>query len=81
MRADERDSTSSASLSQRHPLSLARNPKADDGHRSIAVYLLDANWPRFMGTVGVPDRYPLGADRGSALPLLSPRTRRKTHPG
>jgi len=33
--------------------------KADDGHRSIAVYLLDANRPRFMGTVGVPDRYPL----------------------
>ena len=59
MRADERDSTSSASLSQRHPLSLARNPKADDGHRSIAVYLLDDNRPRFMGTVGVPDRYPL----------------------
>jgi bifunctional non-homologous end joining protein LigD len=33
--------------------------KADDGHRSIGVYLLDANRPRFMGTVGVPDRYPL----------------------
>jgi len=33
--------------------------KADDGHRSIAVYLLDGNQPRFMGTVGVPDRYPL----------------------
>ncbi len=33
--------------------------KADDGHRSIAVYLLDDNRPRFMGTVGVPDRYPL----------------------
>lgn len=33
--------------------------KADDGHRSIAVYLLDGNLPRFMGTVGVPDRYPL----------------------
>jgi bifunctional non-homologous end joining protein LigD len=33
--------------------------KADDGHRSIAVYLLDANRPRFMGTVGVPDRYSL----------------------
>jgi bifunctional non-homologous end joining protein LigD len=33
--------------------------KADDGHRSIAVYLLDENRPRFMGTVGVPDRYPL----------------------
>jgi bifunctional non-homologous end joining protein LigD len=33
--------------------------KADDGHRSIAVYLLDGNRPRFMGTVGVPDRYPL----------------------
>src|SRR5580704_2245511 len=33
--------------------------KADDGHRSIAVYLLDGDKPRFMGTVGVPDRYPL----------------------
>jgi hypothetical protein len=33
--------------------------KAGDGHRSIAVYLLDSNQPRFMGTVGVPDRYPL----------------------
>jgi bifunctional non-homologous end joining protein LigD len=33
--------------------------KADDGHRSVAVYLLDGNQPRFMGTVGVPDRYPL----------------------
>jgi bifunctional non-homologous end joining protein LigD len=33
--------------------------KADDGHRSIALYLLDGNRPRFMGTVGVPDRYPL----------------------
>jgi bifunctional non-homologous end joining protein LigD len=33
--------------------------KADDGHRSIAVYLLDENRPRFMGTVGVPDCYPL----------------------
>jgi hypothetical protein len=33
--------------------------KARDGHRTIAVYLLDSNRPRFMGTVGVPDRYPL----------------------
>ncbi|HYL14605.1 MAG TPA: WGR domain-containing protein [Terriglobales bacterium] len=33
--------------------------KADDGHRSIAVYLLACGKPRFMGTVGVPDRYPL----------------------
>jgi bifunctional non-homologous end joining protein LigD len=33
--------------------------KAGDGHRSIAVYLLDGERPRFMGTVGVPDRYPL----------------------
>jgi len=33
--------------------------KATDGHRSIALYLLDGNQPRFMGTVGVPDRYPL----------------------
>jgi len=33
--------------------------KADDGHRSIAVYLLEGKRPRFMGTVGVPERYPL----------------------
>ena len=33
--------------------------KANDGHRSIAVYLLNGDKPRFMGTVGVPDRYPL----------------------
>jgi bifunctional non-homologous end joining protein LigD len=33
--------------------------KAADGHRSIAVYLLDENRQRFMGTVGVPDRYRL----------------------
>jgi bifunctional non-homologous end joining protein LigD len=33
--------------------------KANDGHRSIALYLLDGKQPRFMGTVGVPDRYPL----------------------
>ncbi len=32
-------------------------PKAGDDHRSIAVYLLDASRLRFMGTVGVPDRY------------------------
>ena len=31
--------------------------KADDGHRSIAVYLSDGDQERFMGTVGVPDRY------------------------
>jgi bifunctional non-homologous end joining protein LigD len=33
--------------------------KASDGHRSIALYLLNGEQPRFMGTVGVPDRYPL----------------------
>jgi len=33
--------------------------KANDGHRSVAVYLLDENRQRFMGTVGVPDRYRL----------------------
>ena len=32
-------------------------PKAGDDHRSIAVYLFDAGRLRFMGTVGVPDRY------------------------
>src|SRR5437879_5105243 len=29
------------------------NKKAGDGHRSIAMYLLDGNRPHFMGTVGV----------------------------
>jgi bifunctional non-homologous end joining protein LigD len=33
--------------------------KANDGHRSIAVYLLDDTLQRFMGTVGVPGRYRL----------------------
>jgi bifunctional non-homologous end joining protein LigD len=34
-------------------------PKAADGHRSIALYLLEENRQRFMGTVGVPERYAL----------------------
>jgi len=38
---------------------LKPEKKANDGHRSIAVYLLDENRQRFMGTVGVPDRYRL----------------------
>ena len=43
-----------------HRWSEARpEKKAADGHRSIAVYLLDGNRQRFMGTVGVPDRYQL----------------------
>ncbi len=33
--------------------------KADHGHRSVAVYLLDEDRPRFMGTVGVPEKYPI----------------------
>jgi bifunctional non-homologous end joining protein LigD len=33
--------------------------KANEGHRSIAVYLLDDNRQRCMGAVGVPDRYRL----------------------
>jgi len=33
--------------------------KANDGHRSIGVYLLGDSQQRFMGTVGVPDRYRL----------------------
>ena len=33
--------------------------KAADGHRSIAVYALDGDRERFMGTVGVPERYRL----------------------
>ena len=57
----EPDNITNVSLWQQPHSSLARNPnkKAEDGHRSIAVYLLDENQPRFMGTVGVPDRYPL----------------------
>ena len=33
--------------------------KVSDGHRSIAVYLFEEEHQRFMGTVGVPERYPL----------------------
>jgi len=33
--------------------------KAGHSHRSTAMYLLDGNRPRFKGTVGVPDCYPL----------------------
>ena len=33
--------------------------KAAHGHRSVAVYLLDEKRERFMGTVGVPERYRL----------------------
>jgi hypothetical protein len=33
--------------------------KVSDGHRSIAVYLFEEQRQRFMGTVGVPERYPL----------------------
>jgi bifunctional non-homologous end joining protein LigD len=36
--------------------------KGSDGHRSIAVYLLDGDRARFMGTVGVPDRYPIPSE-------------------
>src|SRR6202021_3967136 len=36
--------------------------KAADGHRSVAVYLLDGVQERFMGTVGVPERYRLPKD-------------------
>ena len=36
--------------------------KAADGHRSIAVYRLDGTRERFMGTVGVPERYRLPKD-------------------
>jgi hypothetical protein len=36
--------------------------KADDGHRSIALYLLEENRQRFMGTVGVPERYAIPHD-------------------
>jgi hypothetical protein len=33
--------------------------KVSDGHRSIAVYLFEEERQLFMGTVGVPERYPL----------------------
>ena len=36
--------------------------RAADGARSIAVYLLDGDTQRFMGTGGVPGRYPLPSD-------------------
>jgi hypothetical protein len=42
--------------------------KVVDGHRSIALYLLDGNRRRFIGTVGVPDRYPLPKE-GSIVEL------------
>src|SRR5262249_33610708 len=41
---------------------LKPEKKANDGHRSIALYLLDETCPRFMGTVGVPDRYRIPKD-------------------
>lgn len=37
-------------------------PKAADGHRSIGLYLLEETRQRFMGTVGVPERYSLPRD-------------------
>jgi bifunctional non-homologous end joining protein LigD len=36
--------------------------KAADGHRSIGLYLVDEDRQRFMGTVGVPERYGLPRD-------------------
>jgi hypothetical protein len=36
--------------------------KAADGHRSIGLYLLEENRQRFMGTVGVPERYAIPHD-------------------
>ncbi|MGB9067515.1 MAG: WGR domain-containing protein [Candidatus Acidiferrales bacterium] len=36
--------------------------KAAEGHRSVAVYALDGTRERFMGTVGVPERYRLPKD-------------------
>jgi bifunctional non-homologous end joining protein LigD len=36
--------------------------KAADGHRSIGLYLLEEDRQRFMGTVGVPERYALPRD-------------------
>ena len=35
---------------------------AADGHRSIGLYLLEQNRQRFMGTVGVPERYAIPHD-------------------
>jgi|SRR5579872_785185 len=43
--------------------SLIVGPKPKtDGHRSIGLYLLDEGRERFMGTVGVPERYPVPDD-------------------
>ncbi len=36
--------------------------KAADGHRSIGLYLLEENHQRFMGSVGVPERYAIPHD-------------------
>jgi hypothetical protein len=36
--------------------------KAADRHRSIGLYLLEENRQRFMGTVGVPERYAIPHD-------------------
>jgi len=36
--------------------------RAADGHRSIALYLVQGERQRFMGTVGVPERYALPRD-------------------
>jgi bifunctional non-homologous end joining protein LigD len=36
--------------------------KAADGHRSIGLYVVDEDRQRFMGTVGVPERYALPRD-------------------
>jgi ATP-dependent DNA ligase len=41
---------------------LKPGKKAAEGHRSIAVYALDGTRERFMGTVGVPERYRLPKD-------------------
>jgi bifunctional non-homologous end joining protein LigD len=58
--------------------------KAGDGHRSIGLFLLDADRMRFMGTVGVPERYSLpkeGQIIDVRYSLLPPRSRWKTHSG
>jgi hypothetical protein len=39
--------------------SIAQKNNWESGTASVAVYLFDGNRPRFMGTVGVPDKFPL----------------------
>jgi len=85
MLVDEQGNISSANSSQQHRLSSAQSPqrKLASGHRSIAVYLFEEEHQRFMGTVGVPERYPLPTEGQIVeipVPLLPSRAGRQAHP-